>query len=312
MIQILEKQDSLSKGLNLSSPTQQNTLNITRNIIDKKKVNSLRLTAEKDTAKHLQAEPTSPKTFRRKQDDILQTIKPQAISSIPEIPAKADIILPEKSIGKNNSDWIVGVIILSLIIIASVRIIFNTYLKQLFNATIKYSTATRLFRERNFNLLHAAFRLDVLFYLILSLFIYQNAYFFGITLGVTNPFLNYLICFCSIVAYFLAKRFVYMLIAVLTESKTETSEYLFNINIYNRVLGILLFPICLALAFIPLSDDKYLILIGLVLVSIVFLLNLSRGVRILFKKQFSISYLILYLCSLEILPLLVIYKIIAG
>jgi len=42
---------------------------------------------------------------------------------------------------------------------------------------------------------------------------------------------------------------------------------------------------------------------------IFYLMSLIRGGKIFLKKQFSISYLILYLCTLEFLPLVLIYNL---
>ncbi|HAH22872.1 MAG TPA: hypothetical protein DCL77_03780 [Prolixibacteraceae bacterium] len=48
---------------------------------------------------------------------------------------------------------------------------------------------------------------------------------------------------------------------------------------------------------------------GLVVISIFYLVSLARGIKIFLRKHFSISYLILYLCTLEFLPLLLVYNI---
>jgi hypothetical protein len=49
--------------------------------------------------------------------------------------------------------------------------------------------------------------------------------------------------------------------------------------------------------------------LGLGIVVIFYLLSLNRGAKIFLKKHFSILYLILYLCTLEFLPLLLVYNI---
>ena len=213
---------------------------------------------------------------------------------------------------RKNSDWVLGIVVISLIIIASVRIIFSTYLKQLFNATINYPTAARLFRERTFNLLHAAFRLDMLFYLVFSLFIYQTISALDVSFPGFKPLTTYIFCLAIVIAYSLVRRFIYLSIALVTESQFDTLEYLFNINIYNRVLGIILFPMTLIIAFAPLYNVKLLLITGFAIIAGFFGLTLFRGSKILLKKHFSISYLILYLCTLEFLPLLVIYKLVSG
>ena len=103
-----------------------------------------------------------------------------------------------------------------------------------------------------------------------------------------------------------------MLIALITESLPETSEYLFNLNVYNRILGIILFPFTLVIAFAPIYNTEALLITGAFMVAVFWGLSLLRGSKILLRKHFSISYLILYLCTLEFLPFLVIVKIASG
>jgi len=54
----------------------------------------------------------------------------------------------------------------------------------------------------------------------------------------------------------------------------------------------------------------YFLLAGLVMTFIFYLFTLNRGIKILMKKQFSVFYLFLYLCTLEFLPILLFLKVI--
>jgi len=221
-------------------------------------------------------------------------------------------VFPGKKILRSNPDWLIGVVLAAFLLFATVRLIFNKYLSQLLHSAINYSTFTRLFRERYFNLLHASFRLDVVFDLELALLIYQFLSIHKINLGFSKSYSLYMACFGLVVGYFLAKRIVYYLLGILTESKSEILEYLFGITVFNRVMGIFLLPLTAIIAFVPLTIAEPLLYLGLLVVIIFYILALARGIKIFLKKQFSISYLILYLCTLEILPLLLIYSILLS
>ncbi len=223
-----------------------------------------------------------------------------------------EVVFPGKKIFRSNPDWLVGVILAAFLIFATVRLIFNKYLAQLLHSAINYSTFTRLFRERYFNLLHASFRLDIVFNLELALLAYQFLSIFKINPGLPKTYTLYVACVGLIVVYFLGKRIIYYLLGILTESKPEVLEYLFNITVYNRILGIFLLPLTAIIAFVPLTIAEPLLYVGLFIVIVFYLLALTRGIKIFLKKQFSISYLILYLCTLEILPLLLIYSILLS
>jgi hypothetical protein len=119
----------------------------------------------------------------------------------------------------------------------------------------------------------------------------------------------YLICLGIVIGYFIIKKILYSLSGIMTESRHEVQEYLFSITVFNRVLGLFLLPLTAIIAFVPLYDPQPLIFTGISVVLIFYLMSLKRGAKIFLRKHFSISYLILYLCTLEFLPLLLIYNI---
>ena len=236
-------------------------------------------------------------------------IKPLPYDSLYTVLKGVEIVYPGKKLLRNNPDWLVGVLVVTFLLLATVRLVFNKYLRQLIQSTINYSTFSRLLRERYFNLFHASFRLDLIFSLIMALFSYQFITAYKINFGITRSFDVYLACLGIVIGYFLAKKTIYYLIGILTESKHEVQEYLFSITVFNRVLGLFLVPVSAAIAFIPLSQVEPLLFTGLAIVIIFYVMSLIRGGKIFLKKQFSISYLILYLCTLEFLPLVLIYNL---
>ena len=94
------------------------------------------------------------------------------------------------------------------------------------------------------------------------------------------------------------------------EAQDETREYLFSMDNVNRSLGLILLPIVILVSFAPAKNPMFIALSGIVIVLIFNLVLLQRGIFILMKKQFSIFYLFLYLCTLEFLPLILIYKVV--
>jgi hypothetical protein len=236
-------------------------------------------------------------------------VRPLPYDSLYTVLKGVEVVFPGKKVTRTNPDWLVGLLVLMFLIFATVKLIFNKYLSQLVQSTINYSTFNRLFRERYFNLFHASFRLDVIFNMTLALFGYQFLSLYKINLGYSKSYYVYLACLGIVIGYFTAKRILYYLIGILTESKQEIQEYLFSITVFNRVLGLFLLPISAIIAFIPLSQVEPLLFAGLGIIIISYILSLLRGAKIFLKKQFSISYLILYLCTLEFLPLLLIYNL---
>jgi len=259
------------------------------------------------------AVPAQQKNYRYRPEEmkLLEMIHPVdsiqvQLSTTTESPR---LTLPMRNLQGRKADWVVGVLILVFALFATVRLFFGKYLVQLFQAAVNYGTASRLFRERSVSLTHVAFRLDIIFFLTASLFLFQ---IFGkeIDFYVKHNLLKYLLLFSGTVLYFVGKQFLYSLQGKISETVSETQEILYNMNLYNRILGLGLIPVTLILAFSRLPNPQIIIGLGVVMALGCYILLVFRGMKILVRKDFLLFYLILYLCTLEILPLFFIYKLV--
>jgi len=210
-----------------------------------------------------------------------------------------------------EGDWLTGIMFLSFVLLASVRAGYTKYISSLFQSLINYPTSFRMYREKNYSILHGAFRLEVLYYIIFSIFVFQvivlasssDALFtwsiYAQTLGI-------------VIVYFLGKKLAYKTLGSIFIGASDTGEFLFNMDNFNRGTGIILFPIVALIAFYPYENPLFAVLAGVFTVVVFYVMLIKRGISILLKKQFPIFYLFLYLCTLEILPLLLIYKIVVD
>lgn len=220
------------------------------------------------------------------------------------------IQLPNRVKSDFGYDWITFLLFLSLFMVASVRYGYAKYISTLFQSVVNYPTSHRMFGEKNYSILHGAFRLEALFYIVFSFFIFQIL--FSGEIPAQWDFIFYLKTFVATTAYFLVKKMLYKLLSTTFLIVEESSEFVFNLDNFNRVTGIILFPLVALFAFYPYGNPLFIIVSGIIAVVVIYILLLRRGLIILLKKQFSIFYLFLYLCILEFLPLLLIYKVVVD
>lgn len=320
MLQQALQNDTLLQQLNQTvEPESSGIINLSRALIQPQSMNQVDSISQKDSTSNVQ--PASPKasqattkTSRARSESvtILDYAKPidaRKVESFSEKDSKPGIGLPEKSISRDKPDWFIGVFILALILLATVRLFFSKYLQQLFHAIVNYATSSRLFRDRSVSITHAAFRLDLVFYFIFSIFIFQFFAEFSSSFQKAD-FFTYLIILGLVVSYYILKRLAYSFSGIVAEATSETTEFLYNMNLHNRVLGLFLIPVTLIIAFTTLQNPRLVFYAGLFICGAFYLLLLIRGAKILMTKHFSIFYLILYLCTLEILPLIFIYNLV--
>jgi len=101
------------------------------------------------------------------------------------------------------------------------------------------------------------------------------------------------------------KLFSIRLISFITKSSNGTNEHLHNHFVFYQLGGVILTPILIFTHYIPVS---YVSSVLLIIVSIVGFLILVREFQSLtqaFQHKISIFYIILYLCTLEIMPILI-------
>lgn len=85
-------------------------------------------------------------------------------------------------------------------------------------------------------------------------------------------------------------------------------EYLFETMIIQCALGIILIP-TLALLLFSVGSDRHIILqIAFIFLALAWLYRILQGLRLSMAYPVSWVYIILYLCTLEILPLLALLK----
>ncbi|MDR1860391.1 MAG: DUF4271 domain-containing protein [Bacteroidales bacterium] len=256
-------------------------------------------------------EPTEVRLPTRMRLPRVEPVEPVSVATLTATaPARAHntLILSAYPNARRSTDWQAGVFILAMLLLVIVRIVFTRYIHRLFLASVSFTATAKMFNERSINLLHAAVQMDGLFYIVGGLFFYQLSETFGIL--PFAGFTGYLIYTCGIMAYFLLRRLLWFIQANVCSSLPDTREYLYNTDIYNRVLTVGLLPVCLVAAFSPTVNKEIVMLVGIAMLVCAKIITLSRGIKILLRKNFSLFYLILYLCTLEAVPLLYVYKLV--
>lgn len=229
------------------------------------------------------------------------------ISSVDIDTKESGLIYREKA--DTNNDWLTIVLFLELMLFAFVKSSFPKYIKTLMQSALNYYTAYKMFCEKNKSVFIVALLLEIFYYIIISVFIYQLLVYYRIEFRF-DKFYLFLICLGILVAYYIAKILLYRFIGLLTEKQFEVDEYLFNMSNFNHIAGIFIFPVVAFIAFSPFENHVIAIFTGVLVVIIFYFLLIFRGIGILLRKHFSIFYLFLYLCALEFLPLFLLYKLV--
>ncbi len=215
----------------------------------------------------------------------------------------------KERIVSNNEEWGLALILILWIIFASVRVSFPKYLGQIFVSLINFNAASRLFRQTGYRTIYGAVRLDTIFHLILPLSVFQIAQYYKVGISGYPTILLFIGLLIILNGYLFIKFFIYRIVGSITMLKEQTEELIFNNRLYFRALGFILMPMVTVHAILE-QTNFITVWIMAILIVIMYIAAVFRSFYLGYYKDISIFYLILYLCTIEILPLLLIFKLI--
>ncbi|MEN0002534.1 MAG: DUF4271 domain-containing protein [Bacteroidota bacterium] len=202
---------------------------------------------------------------------------------------------------------------LTFIILAVVTILvtlFRPYINRVNRAVFNENLLSQYFREREtgrylpYNLLY------LLFFINLGFFIYLLLDYYGLTIQV-NPYYSFSLITIAVAGLFVLKQLVLLMIGYIFPVAKEADLYSFSITIFSIFLGLVLIPTNLLVAYVPENLTFAMVVMGLGIIALVYALLYLRGLFI--ANKFSVLYFfhfLLYICTVEIAPLVLIGKFI--
>ncbi len=258
----------------------------------------------------------------------LQTAKKTVSSSLADT-AKRDSLktvfqpAPQKKILRKNvavqlmaglqrnvgdRDIVFYILIFLFFFLGLIRLSFPKYVNSIFSLSFQATFRQTQTREQMSQNFFPAFMLNVLFVLCGGLFITLFAEFNNWS----KLFFWELFIYSTVILLiiYLAKYIVISFTGWVFNAKDAAGEYRFVVFLINKLLAILLLPLLCLIAY---SNDKIksvsitiVICLAVFSLAIRYLVSLAR-----IRKNLSISafHFFIYLCAVEIMPLLVIYKL---
>lgn len=215
---------------------------------------------------------------------------------------------------RNNitPDWFFPLILIVLVVFAWLRLFYNKFFLQMIQAFLNNNIANQIVRDENIFVQRASVYLSIVFNLVGALLLYLISIHFNWTLGGIGSGFSRFVFFLVIVSVAYAVKFLILKICGwLFEQEREMATYIFNIFLINNILGMALLPFICIFAYNETLAVSGLLIIPLVLIVIAFGWRIFRGIQIgLSISSFSPLYLFLYLCTLEIAPLMVLIRVI--
>lgn len=208
-----------------------------------------------------------------------------------------------------NPDWFTILIITLIIAFTYLKVSYGKILKQIFRAFLSKNVSNQIVREENVFVQKAMLILHFIFGISGALFLFQlNNYFGWNFLGLRSESI-FLLFICFILGLSAIKMMALWILGFTFNNNKLREAYSVNIFLINNVLGLTLIPIVIIIAYTPFNITPAAMFLGIGLIILSFLYRLAKGFSLWRSAgRYSVFYFILYLCTLEIAPLLVLYK----
>jgi hypothetical protein len=210
---------------------------------------------------------------------------------------------------RSHLNWTLVVGLISILLLLIIKSYYMKLMKQVVYTLVNFRMAEKMLREKNILARRTFFILNFNFLLIISLFIQlvliANSY------SITGGY--YIIDYLIIIGLVLVFLFIRLLLLYITGYLFETMpiilEYIHNLYLVNKNVGIILLPIVFSAIYTSLNISKIILTGGFVIICVASLFKIIRGFQIIMRNEVLLFYSILYLCTLELLPIVLGFKL---
>lgn len=154
--------------------------------------------------------------------------------------------------------------------------------------------------------------LNFISFFITALFAFSSMAYYGLKPEGVYSFLFILAMFAIVVFGITMRHFMCVTTGNLSGNSDVFNEYLVNVYQSYRFSSIILFTLILLMNYTVLLPAKYCLIAGFVSLAVIYFFRITRLLLIFIRRGISILYLILYLCALEILPVLILIRYFEG
>ena len=201
-----------------------------------------------------------------------------------------------------------GVIFLFLLLFRYVRNFFSTLMSGLFN----FHAAEKQFNENSLSVVITSRMLLAFSFISIGFFIWLVALRAGLVIiAATSQWQYFWIIIGALAALFIAKTFLSRIVEFVSKNAPVMQLIIFFNRLHCIACGFLLFPIVLLMVTTGAGAFfQSLMIAGFGVLLFFMTLYILRIVRIFLTSNISIFFLILYLCTFEIAPFLLLYSFI--
>lgn len=154
--------------------------------------------------------------------------------------------------------------------------------------------------------------LNLISFLTISLFAYCTAFYYGLIPYNNNGIIFWLISLGVVISTVTLRHIVCVIIGRVSGEEEVFIEYLHGVYQFYRFSALIIIVLIIVMSYTVLLPVSLSITLGFIVLGLMYLVRVVRLMIFFINRNISIFYFILYICALEILPVLVLVKYVSG
>ncbi|RVU01576.1 DUF4271 domain-containing protein [Mucilaginibacter limnophilus] len=209
---------------------------------------------------------------------------------------------------KTRHGWIIGAVILILLYASFLRVALTKDVDKVFQSVFSRQVSSQIDEENSLLSTWGFLGLLLLFGLTFGVFLFQLAAYYQVYYPVSGfNLLGMLVL--AVISLLALKLLLLKFIGFVFEISDVTNRYIAILCLTYFALTFVALPVAACLTLINAQLTPLILLIALVLAGVILVwLYLRNSIIIISNFRFSKFYLIIYLCALEICPILILVK----
>lgn len=247
------------------------------------------------------AAPTSVELYTAKLNEILQQHVYLNTKAQP-------VVTLNKQRDTSSTDGVFYMILIAVAMLGYLRYVYTRYFNNLFQVFFNTSLRQSQLTDQLLQAKQPSMFFNLLFTITGGIYVYLLLRYYQ-WLPDDNMLSFIAACIGSLLAIYIIKFIVLKFSGWVTGYISASNTYIFIIFLINKILGVLLVPFIIVMAFSTDLMKNAAVVISLLLIGLMFLLRFFRSFGLI-QHQLKVSrfHFFLYIAGVEILPLLLIYK----
>lgn len=220
-----------------------------------------------------------------------------------------EIVIKPLTNNQTSTSWVFYPVLASLVLLLFLKMFFSKLLTEVFRSILYFHIGNKFTKDNSF-LLSRFFRLlDVIFFVTLPVSAIIVLDHFGIlkTTGIPSPLLA-LYIILGLLGYRIFLYITSIAVGYIADFSSEFSQIHASKILYSRSMGLVLVPLNALYLFSDGIAQQVFLFFTAGLLLIIIIVRLLRTFQVFLYNGFSVFYLFLYLCALEIIPILIVLK----